>query len=105
MNDKAGPWPRGPCGKLVYSSEQAAKDASVHAGFRIRIYWCDECEAWHTTNNSKSGGERGHKRKHKSARRAKQRSDRHKSKQRARDWGLGEEKDSGRRGRTEQEPG
>lgn len=41
------------CGKLCHESKHAAKVAHKHAHFRIRVYYCDGCHAWHVTNNEK----------------------------------------------------
>lgn len=60
------PWPRGPCGKVAYTSRRAAKAAHAHAGFTIRLYRCATCgDAWHATNRNKSTNKHRAKRRRK----------------------------------------
>ena len=42
------------CTKRSYESEQAAKKAHFRAGYRLRVYRCPECHAFHTTNADKT---------------------------------------------------
>lgn len=41
------------CSKRCFASRQAAKAAHQTAGWRMRIYWCRSCKAWHVTNHEK----------------------------------------------------
>lgn len=43
------------CAKRRFSSEQTAKAAHRRAGYRLRVYRCDECRGYHTTNVDKNG--------------------------------------------------
>lgn len=47
------PIERGPCGKKVYLSVKMARWACHKTGARLRVYWCDDCGAYHTTNGEK----------------------------------------------------
>lgn len=42
-----------PCGKRIYLSERAAKEAHRRASYRVRPYYCDRCRGWHVTNSEK----------------------------------------------------
>lgn len=44
---------RGPCGKRCWRSPTAARKGTRMAHNRIRLYFCRECKAWHTTNSEK----------------------------------------------------
>lgn len=41
------------CGKRCYSSRHGAKLAHRRAGFRVNIYWCHGCRAWHACATDK----------------------------------------------------
>lgn len=41
------------CLKRAFASKREAKRAHRAAGFRLRVYWCDEHRAYHVTNNEK----------------------------------------------------
>lgn len=41
--------------KRCYTSEDEAMRAHRRANWRIRVYWCAECTAYHVTNDDKSG--------------------------------------------------
>lgn len=41
--------------KRGYPTEKAARLAHRTAGFRIRVYWCRLCRAFHATNSEKGG--------------------------------------------------
>jgi len=44
----------GPCGKRVFTSKHAARDANKSARFRFRPYPCEECNGgWHVANGDK----------------------------------------------------
>lgn len=47
------------CGKRGYPSERDARDAHRHASFRFRVYWCEQCQAWHVTAAEKRLGRDG----------------------------------------------
>jgi hypothetical protein len=40
---------RGPCGKLCFTGTHDARKAHRHASYRIRTYYCAECQAHHVT--------------------------------------------------------
>ena len=42
------------CTKRGYSSEHAAMEAHKFAGYRLRVYLCERCNRWHTTNADKT---------------------------------------------------
>lgn len=41
------------CVKRRYLSAHEARIAQRRAGYRIRVYQCPDCRAWHATNNEK----------------------------------------------------
>lgn len=41
------------CAKHAYASVKAARRAHRKASYRIRVYRCDACHAWHVTNQDK----------------------------------------------------
>lgn len=41
------------CGKRPYGSEHAARQRNRWARFRVRVYWCRECRAYHVANADK----------------------------------------------------
>lgn len=41
------------CTKRCFPSARLAKRLHGHARFRVRVYWCDECKAFHVTNQEK----------------------------------------------------
>lgn len=41
------------CGKRIYLSERAAKEAHRTASYRLRPYYCARCRGWHVTNAEK----------------------------------------------------
>lgn len=41
------------CGKKCFDSKLHGRRSYRGRGFRIRMYWCQECRAWHVTNNEK----------------------------------------------------
>lgn len=49
------------CGKRVYLSAKAAKEAHRSAAYRLRPYYCERCRGWHVTNSEKRHG--GHERR------------------------------------------
>lgn len=51
------------CSKRRFDSKGAALDVRRHVGNRVRVYFCDECRAWHTTNEDKYAHERPFRRK------------------------------------------
>ncbi len=42
-----------PCGKRLYLSARAAKEANRSASYRLRTYYCDACRGWHVANAEK----------------------------------------------------
>lgn len=44
------------CAKVGYTSVKAARRAHNRAGFRIRVYECEECGRLHVTNEEKRTG-------------------------------------------------
>lgn len=55
---RAADWTRGACGKRAYGSAAKAREANRHASWRIRVYRCRECRAWHASNADKRSPER-----------------------------------------------
>lgn len=49
------------CGKRVYLSAKAAKEAHRSAAYRLCPYYCERCRGWHVTNSEKRHG--GHERR------------------------------------------
>jgi hypothetical protein len=41
-------------GKVCYRGPNEARQAHRHAHYRIRVYRCDWCPAWHVTNGEKA---------------------------------------------------
>jgi hypothetical protein len=46
------------CGKRCFTSLEHARRAHRHASWRFRVYWCDDCGAYHVTASEKRRGER-----------------------------------------------
>ncbi len=46
-------WPDAVCVKHPYPSAHAARVAHRRAGFRVRTYWCETCQAVHVANAEK----------------------------------------------------
>lgn len=44
-----------PCTKKTFTSIDAAKRAHRKASYRIRVYRCESCGAFHVTNDEKNG--------------------------------------------------
>lgn len=42
------------CLKVCYQSKKAARRGNRHASFDFRVYWCDDCCAYHVANRGKS---------------------------------------------------
>lgn len=38
------------CGKRCYCSIKKARNAHLRVANRIRVYWCDDCNAFHVTD-------------------------------------------------------
>ena len=47
------------CTKRKFRGLHDARKAHTRAGFRIRVYRCDECRAFHVTNAEKSARKYG----------------------------------------------
>lgn len=47
------------CGKRCFTSVKAARAAHKRARFRVRIYFCLACCAWHATNQDKHAHDGG----------------------------------------------
>lgn len=45
--------PDGACSKRGYPTAHEARVAHRRAGFRLRVYTCPDCHAWHVTNAEK----------------------------------------------------
>lgn len=42
------------CAKRRFRGKSEARQANKSAGFRLRVYWCEVCHAFHVTNGEKS---------------------------------------------------
>lgn len=47
-----------PSGKRTFRSERDARSAHRKAGYRIRVYRCDDCRFYHVTSHEKAGAAR-----------------------------------------------
>lgn len=46
------------CEKRTYNSVEQARLAHRKVSWRLRVYWCDEHQGWHVTNDEKRGRSR-----------------------------------------------